>query len=309
MAVKGSSGNAVVSLDDFISSNTRDDGIRDAGLVTPKGIRRFDNISYGTDARNLLDVYRPKDVAGKLPVIVSVHGGGWVYGSKELMQYYCMSLAERGFAVVNFSYRLAPKHKHPIPFADTNSVFCWVLDHADHYGFDVDNIFAVGDSVGANILGLYCCMCTDLDYQKKMSVYPPKGFLPKALGLNCGLYRMARGEVDVVMDNLAAAYFPGGGTDEEYDDICLVNHLNKAFPPSFIMTAEGDFLASQAKPFYEKLRSLGVRAEYHYYGDTDHALRHVFHVDMKLAAAKQCNDDECAFFLKEKERDAGGGLL
>ena len=55
-----------------------------------------------------LDVYRPKlNIKGKLPVIMSVHGGGWVYGDKDVYQWYCMNLAQRGFAVVNYSYRLA----------------------------------------------------------------------------------------------------------------------------------------------------------------------------------------------------------
>lgn len=299
MAVKGSSGNTVISIEDFITSNTRDDGKRDAGLVTPEDIIRFDNIRYGDHERNVLDVYRPKDRAGKLPVIVSVHGGGWVYGSKELMQYYCMSLAQRGFAVINFSYRLAPQYKHPVPFEDTNKVFYWLLKNADVYGLDTDNVFGVGDSVGANTIGLYSCMCTDPVYAKEMGVEPPKGFVPKALGLNCGLYRMARGEVDILMDNLAAAYFPDGGTDLEYADICLKKHINSAFPPSFVMTALGDFLCSQAKPFYDLLLSLGVQAEYHCYGEKGNELRHVFHVDMKLPEAKKCNDDECSFFLKQ----------
>lgn len=55
-----------------------------------------------------------------IPVIVSVHGGGWGYGDKERYQYYCMSLAQQGFAVVNFSYRLASKYKFPAPLEDTN---------------------------------------------------------------------------------------------------------------------------------------------------------------------------------------------
>ena len=91
------------------------DDRRDAGLTTPEGIRRFDDIVYGEDAeRQILDVYRPKDKAGVLPVIVSVHGGGWVYGDKERYQYYCMDLACRGFAVVNFTYRLAPEYKSSV---------------------------------------------------------------------------------------------------------------------------------------------------------------------------------------------------
>ena len=70
------------------------------------------------------------------------------------------------------------------------------------------------------------------------------------------------------------------------------------FPPAFIMTAPGDFLVPQAKPFYELLRSLGVPAEYHCYGDSENPLRHVFHVDIKLEQARACNDDECSFFKK-----------
>lgn len=61
------------------------DDERDRGLETPEGIERFDDIVYGKDpAWQVLDVYRPKAAAGEtLPVIVSVHGGGWVYGDKD----------------------------------------------------------------------------------------------------------------------------------------------------------------------------------------------------------------------------------
>lgn len=100
------------------------DDIRDAGLTAPDDVIRYKDIAYGKDsAMQVLDVYRPKDTEGNLPVIVSVHGGGWVYGDKELYQYYCMSIAQRGFAVVNFTYRLAPEYQFPAPMEDTNSVF------------------------------------------------------------------------------------------------------------------------------------------------------------------------------------------
>ncbi|MBQ9809830.1 MAG: hypothetical protein IJM52_01590, partial [Spirochaetales bacterium] len=65
---------------------------KNAGLSTPDDIVRFDDISYGPDpVWNLLDVYRPREAQGKLPVIIDVHGGGWVYGDKYVYQYYCMS--------------------------------------------------------------------------------------------------------------------------------------------------------------------------------------------------------------------------
>ena len=289
----------ITSLSEFCRSNAVDDAKRNEGLKTPENVRRYDNILYGEDKeRNILDVYRPKDFNGKLPVIVSIHGGGWVYGDKDIMQFYCMSLAEKGFAVVNFSYRLAPKYKHPTPLEDANHIFYWVFENADTYGFDANNIFAVGDSVGANILGLYCCLCTDRIYAEKMSIKPPEGFVPKAIALNCGLYRLVRGE-ELLLDSLAEAYFPDGGTDEEYDEIALAKHVNADFPPSFVMTALGDFLKCQAKPFYELLKSLGVKAEYHCYGNMEEELKHVFHIDIKLTEARDCNQDECEFFLNQ----------
>ena len=304
MSVKGSSGNLVISINDFITSNTRDDKKRDAGLTTPADIERFDNIRYGEDERNVLDVYRPKNRNGKLPVIVSVHGGGWVYGDKTINQFYCMSLAQKGFAVVNFSYRLSPKYKHPTPLIDTNKVFKWVIENADVYGFDIDNVFAVGDSVGANIVGFFCCLCLDNEYAKKLSIEPPKDFVPKAIGLNCGLYCLERGK-EPLLDNLAAEYFPKGGTDEEYGEIDLIKHIKAKFPPSFIATANEDFLRPQAKPFYEFLKSLGVETEYHCYGDKKNVLTHVFHINIKLDGAKTCNADECAFFLKHLDTHKG----
>ena len=76
------------------------DDKRDEGLTTPEDIIRFDNISYGPigDA-NLLDIYHQKKVTKPQKTIISIHGGGWVYGSKEQYQFYGMRLAQRGFTL------------------------------------------------------------------------------------------------------------------------------------------------------------------------------------------------------------------
>lgn len=294
----------ITSVETFCKSNAIDDAKRSEGLMTPADIERFDDIRYGEYERNVLDVYRPKQFSGKLPVIVSIHGGGWVYGNKEIMQFYCMSLAQKGFAVVSFNYRLAPKYKHPVPLFDTNEVFKWVLKNGDLYAFDTENVFAVGDSVGANILGLYCCLCTDGEYAEQLSIIPPEGFLPKAVALNCGLYRLERGK-ELLLDGLAAEYMPSGGTDEEYDEIDVGKHLNAKFPPSFVMTANEDFLRPQAKPFFDLLQSLKIKAEFRCYGDSDNVLTHVFHINIKLQGARDCNKDECEFFRKQVQTTKG----
>ena len=145
------------------------DAVRDFGLTTPDDIVRYDDISYGNDDLNVLDVYKPKDKKDeKLPVIAIVHGGAWVYGSKEVYQYYGMSLAKRGFAVINFSYRLAPEYRFPAQLEDICKAFEWINSNHDKYGLDADNVFAVGDSAGGHLLGLYSALCTNDAYKREL---------------------------------------------------------------------------------------------------------------------------------------------
>ena len=228
-----------------------------------------------------------------LPVIVSIHGGGWVYGDKERYQYYCMSLAQRGFAVVNFSYRLAPEYKYPSGMEDTNTVFRWVFDNAATYGFDTGHIFAVGDSAGAHMLAIYSCICTNPTYAARYDFAPPAGFAPTAVALNCGAYLMSRER-----DQLMAELLPGGGTPEEIDFISPLGHMTPDFPPTFLMTATEDFLKPQAPVFAARLAELEVPFVYRFYGDRHTRLGHVFHCDMRSEWASLCNDEECDFFRR-----------
>lgn len=276
----------------------KNDRKRDAGLSTPETIERFDDIQYGPEKKwQILDVYRPRSFEGLLPVIVNVHGGGFVYGTKEVYQFYCMELAGHGFAVVNFTYRLAPEFKFPSALEDTAAVFGWVIENASKYGFDTKNIFAVGDSAGATLLSLYCCIHTNPDYARNYSFKAP--YCPKAVLLNCGLYHQPYSKKKDLTSLLMANLMPHRGTEEEYRLLHVDAHTTADFPPAFIMTGEGDFLAGQAPLLYENLKNLGVEVQYHYYGNKDHVLGHVFHCNIRLPEASECNRDECGFLRRK----------
>lgn len=278
------------------------DEIRDAGLTTPDDIERFDDIAYGTEPYwQMLDVYRPKGTAddAQLPVIVSIHGGAWVYGDKDRYQWYCMNLAQRGFVVVNFTYRLAPEFKFPSSMEDTCAVFQWTVDHIAEYGGDADHIFAVGDSAGGHMLGIFSTMCTNPAYAAKYDFAAPKGFVPTAIAINCGACRIvvSKDEADMTT-GLMSAYLPEGGSEVEIDLINWGTYVTADFPPTYIMTADGDFLHDDAEPLSKKLRELKVCHELHIYGGIDEPLGHVFHCNMKTEEARRCNDDECRFFKR-----------
>ena len=283
----------------------RGDKKRDAGQTTPPDVIRFDDIVYGDDSKfkkwQMLDVYRPKsagtDTLSKIPVIVSVHGGAWVYGDKDIYQWYCLKLAQRGFAVVNFSYRLVPEVPFPAPVQDTEKVFQWIAANAEQYGFDLNNVFAVGDSAGAHILALYTSAITNPDYEINYDFIKPKPFKLSGVALNCGKYNMdPKLESTPHMTLLVKALLQGTITKEGLDLINASGHVTKDFPPAFVMTCKGDFQYKQAPFMLKALEAAGVQHEYHCYGTEEEPLWHVFHCDPRLAIAATCNDEECAFF-------------
>lgn len=273
------------------------DDKRDAGLMTPESILRYDDIVYGEESKwQVLDVYRPKNKGRKkLPVIVSVHGGAWVYGDKERYQYYCMELATHGFAVVNFTYRLAPEFSYPAPLEDTNLVFTWVLSHADTYAFDTEHIFAVGDSAGAHCLGLYAAVCTNPEYAKEYAFKVPEKIVLRAIALNCGAYRITF-EGDELTKKLMEDYLPNKGSKEELELISVEKHVTADYPPTFFMTAVEDFLREQASVLEKRLLAKEVPFVFRSYCNKRNRLAHVFHLEIRTKDAKRCNAEECNFF-------------
>ena len=277
----------------------KNDEIRDAGLTTPEDIERFDNIKYGPFKENLLDVYVPKGTEEKLPVIISIHGGGWVYGDKELYQYYCMSLAERGFAVVNFTYRLAPENKYPAALEDCFAVFKWVRENHDKYYLDPDNVFVLGDSAGGQLALQSLTILTNSDFRKLFKLDVPEDFKVRACALNCGAYflfvnkHMKPNGLMMSEDYLPEDYKPF------IEQIQVAKNVTEDFPPAFVMTSHNDFLKLMAKPMYRSLKQKGVECEFHIYGDKKRKdIAHVFHLNMKLDEAHKCNDEECEFFRR-----------
>ncbi len=278
------------------------DAKRDAGLTTPDDIQRFDDIQYGPDpVENKLDVYRPKNAQGKIPVIVSVHGGGWVYGDKELYQFYGMTLAQRGFAVVNFTYRLAPEVKFPAPLEDTNNVISWMYENQEEYGLDMDHVFMVGDSAGGHLCGLYSAICTNPEYAVNYTFKVPNGFVPQAVALNCGAYNplsevgVLGGEQD---QELMGDFLPEKGSARERALVNVTDHVTEKFPPVYLMTCVGDFCRPQAPLLEAALKKNGVYYEFKTYGTEENPLYHVFHVTIQEPEGQKCNDEECDFFRR-----------
>ena len=275
----------------------KSDAKRDAAIPLPQGIVSHLDISYGSEGKwNLLDVYYPEGTAAPLPTIVSIHGGGYVYGTKEIYRRYGMDMAKRGFAFVNFNYRLAPRWKFPTPLLDTNAVMQWICDHAEEYHLDPQRIILLGDSAGAQLTSQYAAIYANPDYAVLFPMELPPIRI-RCVGLYCGMYDMKERAADkrkgIQLDYLGRKLSPA---DPRF---AVLENIPSNYPPAFIATACHDFLRDAAEPMYRFLRERNIDAQYCCYG-TEEAkhVGHVFHVNILLPEATQCNDDAAAFFKR-----------
>lgn len=269
---------------------------RDAGLVRPQGVWQCPDLPYGPWGRwNLLDLYLPQESMDPLPVLVSVHGGGYFYGSKETYQPYCLDLARRGFAVVNFNYRLAPEFRFPAPLEDLNQVLHWLQEHSSCFGLDLKHLFLVGDSAGAQIVSQYAAAWSNPGYAALLGLEIPD--LPlTGIGLNCGIYHIDQRAKDGSLAPLAADYL-GPRFDLKDPRLDVLGHLTGAYPPTYLFSACHDFLAPQCQPMAARLEELGVLVQWKLYGSTEQKeVGHVFHLNLHLPEATLANDEELAFF-------------
>lgn len=125
------------------------------------GVERLVDIAYGSHPRQRLDIYRSVNISNdspqknQRPVLLHVHGGGWVVGQKRqqaqpLIQY----LTQNGWLCVDINYRLAPKHPFPDCLVDVKTAIAWIKTNIAQYGGDPTFIALTGGSAGAHLCAL-----------------------------------------------------------------------------------------------------------------------------------------------------------
>lgn len=260
------------------------------GLEIPD-IEILKDISYGKYGKfNLLDIYYPKDNEQIYPLIINIHGGAWIAGFKEQYFNYCASLCEYGFAVLSFNYRLAPEDPYPAALNDINNLFNFVDRESEKYRIDKNNIFVIGDSAGAQLTSEYIIAKNSEEYAKKIPLEITNNIKINAVALNCGVYDIRK---DIIGKDLVEYL-----TERVKDGIDDLKYLNSNFPPSFILTGEGDFLHDEAEPFSKLLKQHSVENVLKVYGDRENICRHDFQTDIKREISRKANADEMEFFKK-----------
>lgn len=270
-------------------------------LIIPSNVTCRKNLQYGKDSVwNVFDIYYETSCKKKHPTLINIHGGGWVSNTKESYEKYCLDLAARGFNVINFTFRLAPENKHPAMISDINQMISHLCKHSCEYELDMENVFMVGDSAGGHMLSMYAAICTNPDYARTFSFKTPKEFVPKAIALNCGVYDIYLGiEADAAGLTRQTIYDYLGDEPNHFilEQNNTISQITSDYPPVYLMTANEDVFQDQYEIMLKVLNKNGIKNIHRKYGDETTKLGHVFHLDVESVFGKQCNGDECKFFL------------
>jgi acetyl esterase/lipase len=126
----------------------------------PKGTILHGNVNYNNDSlpKHLLDIYLPANTKGKVPLVIFIHGGGWLgndkYADISYMKKTVAEIVSSGYALASIDYRFATQATFPAQIQDCNRAISFLVDNADQYGLDKKRIAVMGFSAGGHLASL-----------------------------------------------------------------------------------------------------------------------------------------------------------
>jgi acetyl esterase/lipase len=225
---------------------------------------------YGDEPDMLVDLYRPDSVEGPLPLVVWVHGGGWVGGSKDELQGWLKLIAHHGYVVVAPRYGLAPEHHYPTPPRQVMAALAYLQREAGRLGIDTNRIVIAGDSAGAQITAQVASLVTAPGYPERVGVAATitPGQL-RGLVLCCGPYDLglaSQASSPAGQRFIQAVLWAYSGRRDFLDDPTfatwsVIDNVTAAFPATLITVGNGDPLRAHSELLAERIRALGVDTE------------------------------------------------
>ncbi|WP_232698572.1 alpha/beta hydrolase [Brevibacillus daliensis] len=257
------------------------------------------DVVYDEDGleNSILDIYYPKNANKILPVIMWIHGGGFVSGSKEQTQEYGMALANEGYVVANINYAIAPGQKYPGPVIQANQALKYLQSNIAIYGGDMNRLFIGGDSAGAQIASQTAAVISNEKLAKAMNIQPHiDNKQIKGLLLFCGPYNMYRFEEHQAstlgkffVDTMFWSYT--GEKDiksfPKIDEISTVKQITPNYPPVFLTVGDADPLAPHSTDLIEALERNNVEVESVLFDGTKSELGHEYQFDFSSSHAEK----------------------
>lgn len=224
----------------------KSDKKRMATQTPPENVVKIKDIPYIDDGNpyHKFDVFYPEGKIAKegLPVIIDIHGGGWMYATKDLNEYYCMELAKKGYCVFSISYRLVPDVTVNEQIKDCTEALAFIRANMKDYPTNKKTVMLTGDSAGGQ-LALYSTILNNNPDAREIF-----GTVDTKLNIKCLLltspvtYAKSGGWFSIYTKKMWGKDYKTKST-YNYMDLNEIMELANDMPPTYFITSSGDTLA------------------------------------------------------------------
>ncbi|ONI44400.1 hypothetical protein AN640_05580 [Candidatus Epulonipiscium fishelsonii] len=259
-------------------TNKRKDMFNKIKMENDKEIIKELDIDYiGDGAKNhTLDIYSIINQDENTPVIINIHGGGLIYGDKELNFNFSCELVKLGFKVVNVNYTLIPDGTFYTQIKDILAAFTFISSNALKYKLNIENIYVIGESAG----GLLALMATGINNSSKLQDI----FESTTNNLNIQGIGLLSIMLNTQLKDMVQVINPYLFTkqDREHKSFpYLRNPLailqETKLPKTYLMTSEEDFLNKETLALRQELDKHQIPNKMIYFKKgTNYSLRHCF---------------------------------
>jgi acetyl esterase len=207
-------------------------------------------------------IMRPKQIVTPLPVVVYIHGAGWVFGNEHTHDRLIRELAVGvGVAVVFPKCDLSPEAKYPTALEECYSTLQWVAEQGQAHGLDAAHLTVAGDSVGGNMAAAVTLMAKERGgplIQRQLLLYPVTNaaFDTESYHQFAEGYHLRRDAMQWFWDQYTAN--PGERNQITASPLRASIAQLRGMPPALVITAEADVLRDEGEAYATKLRAAGV---------------------------------------------------
>lgn len=267
---------------------------RSQNCITYNDVLSVLDLPYGNDPLQKVDLYY-KNSADKMPVLLNIHGGGFVAGDKKHRLSIGHIFANTGWFVVNVNHRLSPKNFFPDPLIDCFSALNFLNQLSKKYNIDLNNVVLTGDSSGGYFAVHMVAAINNPELYNRLNL-PKSDIKPTGVMGLFGPYDLltaVNSKIPFGMVRSVVESFLGIKTDKQFNclkeytylnDMAPASYVNNKWCPTLLIYAKQDFFCTgHAEILYDKLKENGVYvSEVHSSSPKDN---HCYHLAYKKKAS------------------------